>query len=225
VHRGKVNYIVEADIRWFFDNIDHEWMLKMLKERIDDGAFFSTYPKMVKSRNIKDGGVINPITGCPQGGIISPVIANIYLHYALDLWFERVVSKNCRGQAFLIRYADDYVCAFQYEDEARRFYNSMGKRLGKFGLELAEEKAKVIYFCRFRKEESERFYFFGFEFYWSVGRTGRIGLRRRTSRMKLSASLMNFTDWIKSNRSVKIQILMEKLNAKLRGYWKYYGVI
>lgn len=226
LHYGKVNYVVEADIRGFFDNIDHEWIIRMLKERIDDRPFLRLVQKWLKAGILEeDGKVTCPVTGTPQGGIVSPILANIYLHYALDLWFERAVKRRCKGQAFLIRYADDYVCAFQHKEDADWFYDQQVERLGKFGLEVAEEKTKVILFCRFRKEESGRFDFLGFEFYWDKGMKRKVGLRRRTSRKKLSASLGNFTEWIKKNRSVKLPILMGRLNAKLRGYWNYYGVI
>lgn len=226
IHRGKINYVVEADIRGFFDNIDHEWMIKMLKERIDDRPFLGLIQKWLRAGILEeDGKVIHPVTGTPQGGIISPIIANIYLHYALDLWFEKEVKTRCKGQAFLVRYADDFICAFQNKDEAERFYKILGQRLGKFGLEVAEEKTKVILFCRFKQRESGRFDFLGFEFYWGKARNGKNSLRRRTSRKKLKASIANFTEWVKSNRSVKLPILMKKLNRKLIGYWNYYGII
>ena len=199
---------------------------KVGRERIDDGPFLRLIQKWLSAGILEeDGQVIDPVTGTPQGGIISPMLANIYLHYALDLWFESGVKGQCRGEAFLIIYADDFVCAFQHKEDADRFYEQLGERLGKFGLEAAAEKTKVIKFCRFQKEESGRFDFLGFEFYWGCNRDGRTGLKRRTSRKKLKNSLDNLTDWIKKQRSTKIPDLMEKLNAKLRGYWNYYGVI
>lgn len=226
IHRGKVSYVVEADIRGFFDNIDHEWMVKMLKERIDDRPFIALIQKWLRAGILEeDGKVIHPITGTPQGGIISPVLANIYLHYALDIWFEKVVLKHCKGEAFLVRYADDFICAFQNKDDAERFYKVLGKRLNKFELTLAEEKTKVILFSRFKQKESGRFDFLGFEFYWGKSRNGKVGLRKRTSRKKLQASVANFAQWIKSRRSVKLPVLMRSLNRKLIGYWNYYGVI
>jgi hypothetical protein len=115
-----------------------------------------------------DGKVINPETGTPQGGIVSPILANVYLHYALDLWFDRVVKRSCRGKAVLVRYADDWVCAFEHEDDAERFYQALPKRLEKFGLEVAQEKTNKLLFSRRCLRKGQRFIFVGFEFYWAA---------------------------------------------------------
>ena len=144
---GKYHYVVEADIKGFFDHLDHDWLLKMLAERIDDKALLWLIKKWLKAGVLDtDGKVLHPVTGTPQGGIISPILANVYLHYALDLWFQKVVIPHCGGEAGIIRYADDFVCAFEKEEDAQRFYEVLGKRLGKFGLELSEEKTRVIPF-------------------------------------------------------------------------------
>lgn len=223
---GKYNFVVEADIKSFFDNVDHEWMTRMLKERIDDGPFLRLITKWLKAGILEpDGEVIHPVTGTPQGGIVSPILANVYLHYVLDLWFQKVVKKHCRGEACLIRYADDFVCGFQYQKDAERFYNAMGKRLGKFGLKLSPEKTKVIEFRRDQQSGKNSFDFLGFEFRWGKDRSGKPHLKRRTSRKKLRKSLKNFTDWCKANRHLRLEELFKKLNAKLRGYYNYYGVI
>lgn len=173
----------------------------------------------------EDGKVMHPATGTPQGGVISPMLANIYLHHVLDIWFEKEVRKHCRGQAFLTRYADDFIAAFASKAEAERFYEILGRRLGKFGLEMAEEKTQVVLFSRSNPKESGRFEFLSFEFYWGKRRSGKIGLQKRTSRKKLRASIANMTAWIKSKRSVKLPVLMRMLNKKLVGYWNYYGMI
>jgi len=223
---GKYNFVVEADIKSFFDNVDHEWMTRMLKERIDDGPFLRLITKWLKAGILEpDGEVIHPVTGTPQGGIVSPILANVYLHYVLDLWFQKVVKKHCGGEACLIRYADDFVCGFQYQKDAERFYNAMGKRLGKFGLKLSPEKTKVIEFRRDQQSGKNSFDFLGFEFRWGKDRSGKPHLKRRTSRKKLRKSLKNFTDWCKANRHLRLDVLFKKLNAKLRGYYNYYGVI
>ena len=223
---GRYNYIVEADIRAFFDNVGHEWMVRMLEERINDRALIGLIKKWLKAGVLDtDGKVIHPATGTPQGGIISPVLSNIYLHYALDLWFHKVVKKHCRGEACLIRFADDFVSAFQYQDDAERFYEVLGKRLGKFRLEMSEEKTRIIPFPRHRLSGRYRFSFLGFEFYWGKDRSGRPHLKRRTSRKKLRSSLKRFTEWCKKNRNLEPRVLFRRLNAKLRGYYNYYGVI
>jgi group II intron reverse transcriptase/maturase len=223
---GRYNFVVEADIKGYFDNIDHDWLMKMLAERIDDRALLRLIKKWLKAGVLEtDGQVIHPATGTPQGGIISPILANVYLHYVLDLWFQEVVKKYCRGEACLIRYADDFVCAFEYEDDAERFYRALFKRLRKFGLELSVEKTRIIRFSRYQQTGKTSFDFLGFEFRWGRDRGGKPHLKRRTSRKKLRASLRNFTAWCKENRNLRLNLLFERLNAKLRGYYNYYGVI
>lgn len=221
---GRYNYVVEADIKGYFDSIDHEWMVRMLEERIDDRALLRLIKKWLKAGILDtDGKVIHPATGTPQGGIISPLLANVYLHYVLDLWFHKVVKKHSRGEACLIRYADDFVSAFQYREDAERFYRALGQRLEKFGLELAAEKTRIIPIHR--DPPSGRFDFLGFEFYWGKDRSGKPHLKHRTSRQKLRNSLKRFTEWCRKNRNLELRVLFRRLNAKLRGYYNYYGVI
>jgi group II intron reverse transcriptase/maturase len=222
---GKYNHVVEADIRGFFDNINHEMMLEMLKERVDDKALLRLIKKWLRAGILEeDGKVIHPITGTPQGGIVSPILANVYLHYALDQWFQKVVKRHCQGEACLIRYADDFVCAFEYEKDAERFHRVLGKRLGKFGLEVAPEKTKVIHFSKERKPGQDRFDFLGFEFRWCRDLSGKPHVKKRTSRKKLRASLKNANQWCKENKHRRLADLFRRLNAKLRGYYNYYGV-
>jgi hypothetical protein len=168
--------------------------------------------------------VIDPITGTPQGGIVSPILANIYLHYVLDEWFEEVVKVHC-GQAYYCRYADDFLCAFQNRRDAERFYEVLGKRLGKFGLTLAEEKTRIIRFSRLHMEDKAMFEFLGFEFRWGTNRAGKPQLKRRTSRKRHRNSLKSFGEWCRKNINLRMTDLFRKLNAKLRGYYNYYGVI
>jgi RNA-directed DNA polymerase len=222
---GRCHWVVEADIEGFFNNIDHAWMIRMLQERIDDRSLLGLIRKWLKAGILDtDGKVIHPATGTPQGGIVSPILSNVYLHYALDLWFEKVVKKQCRGEACLIRYCDDYVCAFEEQAEAEWFYQELGQRLGKFGLELSAEKTRVIAFSRHRLAGKTSFEFLGFEFRWGKDRAGKDHLKRRTSPKRLRDSLKRFTKWCKENRHLKLKVLFERLNAKLRGYNNYYGV-
>ena len=223
---GKVGYVVEADIKGFFENIDHQWMIKMLEERIDDKPFLRLIGKWLKAGILEeDGKVTCPTTGTPQGGIVSPVLANIYLHYALDLWFGKRIKRHCDGEAKLIRYCDDFVCLFQFKKEAEEFYKSLNSRLGKFQLEVAPEKTNIIQFTRFSKDDSETFEFLGFEYRWGVSRKGKRIVKKRTSRKKLRASVANFKQWAKGNRNKRLKYLIKTLNSKYRGYWNYYGVI
>jgi RNA-directed DNA polymerase len=221
-----MHYVVEADIRGYFDHIDHDHLLEMLQRRIDDTPFLRLITKWLKAGILDtDGRVIHPATGTPQGGIISPILANIYLHYVLDEWFESVVKAHCRGEAHLIRYADDFVCAFQFKDDAERLYRVLGKRLGKYGLTLAEDKTRLLRFSRNHREDKTSFVFLGFEFRWVVSwTTGKVRLLKRTAPKKLMQSLRNFTEWCKSHRHWRMNLLMARLRAKLQGYYNYYGI-
>lgn len=223
---GKYGYVVEADIKGYFDSIEHEWLIKMLEQRIDDCRFIQLIRKWLKARILEeDGKVIDPATGTPQGGVVSAVLANIYLHYILDLWFERLVKRRCRGQAMLIRYADDFVCAFQYESEARQFYEGLPQRLAKFGLQLAPEKTRIVRFTRFEPNSRNRFEFLGFELRWGVSRKGKPSVKRRTAPQRLTRAIARFTEWIKKNRHRKLPELMRSLRSKYHGTWNYYGLI
>jgi RNA-directed DNA polymerase len=220
---GRYEYVVEADIKGFFDNIDHDWMIRMLAERVEDKALLWLIKKWLKAGVLDtDGKVLHPITGTPQGGIISPVLSNVYLHYALDLWFEKIVKKHCKGEACLIRFADDFVCGFERQEEAEAFYKVLPARLGKFGLQLSMDKTRVIRFHR--QESKESFDFLGFEFRWGKDRSGKAHLKRHTSRKKLRSSLKRFTAWCKEVRNWKVRDLCRLLCVKLRGYYNYYGV-
>jgi group II intron reverse transcriptase/maturase len=222
---GEYNYVVEADIKGFFDNINHEWLLRMLTERIDDKAMLWLIEKWLKAGVLEtDGSVVNPVTGTPQGGIISPLLANVYLHYALDLWFQKVVLPRTNGEACLIRYADDFVCAFEKEEDARRFYAALSERLGKFGLELSAEKTRIVAFSQNNRSGDASFDFLGFEYRWGKDRAGKPHVKRRTARKSLRKSLMRFKEWCRENRHRRIGELVRRLNAKLRGYYNHYGV-
>jgi len=222
---GRYHYVVEADIKGFFDNMDHDWMIRMLGERIDDRAFLGLIRKWLQAGILDTtGAIIHPVTGTPQGGVVSPVLSNVYLHYVLDLWFEKVIKPQCRGEACLLRYADDYICAFEYQEEAERFYAVLGPRLEKFGLTLATEKTRILPFSRQQPTGQGSFEFLGFEFRWGQDRAGKAHLKRRTARAKLRASLQRFTQWCQENRHRRLRGLFARLNTKLRGYYNYYGV-
>jgi len=220
------NHVVEADIKGYFENIQWVLLLKMLEKRVHDKAFIGLIRKWLRAGILEeDGKVIHPVTGTPQGGVISPVLANVYLHYALDLWFREEVQRKNRGRSRLYRYADDFVGCFEREEEARAFEQALKERLALYGLEVAPEKTKKIRFGRTGGEENERFDFLGFEFRWDRSRAGKPTVKRRTSRKKLRASVQRFGDWIKQKRHVKLSKLMSTLRAKYRGYWGYYGII
>ena len=227
---GRYHYLVEADIKGFFNNIDHDLLIEMLEKRIDDKAFLNLIRKWLKAGILDKGQVICPLTGTPQGGVVSPILANIYLHTVLDVWFYETVQTHCRGQVYLCRYADDFVCAFEYEKDAQRFYEALEKRLNKFNLEVAENKTHLLVFSRSKIRNGASFNFLGFEFRWGLNRRINNRLRipiikRRTSREKLYASLANFKVWLKKSSRLPKNILFAQLNRKLRGYYNYYGII
>jgi group II intron reverse transcriptase/maturase len=223
---GRYGWVVEADIQGFFDNIDHEWLLRMLRQRIDDGPFLGLIETWLKAGILeRDGRVIHPHTGTPQGGVISPILANIYLHYALDLWFEKRVKCGTQGQAHIVRFADDFVCAFQYKDEAERFYRALPGRLAEFGLQIAPEKTCIHRFSRFHPTRRRRFTFLGFEFYWEGDSKGIPRVWRRTARKKLQAGVRACKDWLKSHRHVPLPLLMATLRRKVQGHYNYFRAI
>lgn len=144
--KRRTNYVVDADIKGFFNHVDHKWIMKFLEHRIGDKNLLRYVSRFLKAGIIEKGQFHKMYEGTPQGGIISPLLANIYLHYVLDLWFEKIVRKKLKGQAYIVRYADDFVCCFEYENEAEKFYEALKSRLAKFNLEIAEDKTKIIYF-------------------------------------------------------------------------------
>jgi RNA-directed DNA polymerase len=232
VENKRVNHIVEADVKGFFDNVSQDWLMKFLAHRIDDKRIQRMVKRFLKAGVSEDGYVTVSDEGTPQGGVISPLLANIYLHYALDLWFEKVYRKSCIGFARLIRYADDFVACFQNKVDAERFRKELGERLGKFGLEVEATKTRVVEFGRFaaqnakvRGEKAETFDFLGLTHYCSTKRDGKgFRMKRVTARKKFTAKLHAFKEWLKSARTMKTKELFETTKAKLRGHYAYYGV-
>lgn len=228
----KTNYIVDADIKGFFDNVDHECMMKFISHRIADPRFQQLIRKTLKAGYMEENIIHETEGGTTQGGLISPILANLYLHYVLDLWFDKVVKPRCRGEAYMVRYADDFVCCFQHEYDANRFYNALQNRLEKFNLSIAVEKTKIINFGRFAEEKCAKqgkkkpdtFDFLGFTHYCSKSRQGKFRVKRRTSRKKYKAALLNMKEWIRNNRITPIKTLIKELNVKLRGHYQYYGI-
>lgn len=232
VESGKVHYIVEADIKGFFDNVQHDWMMEFLGHRIADKRVLRYVKRFLIAGVLEDGMIHATEKGTPQGGIISPMLANIYLHYALDLWFTRAFAKTCKGRVRLIRYADDFVVCAQRESDAKRFRADLDGRLAKFGLEVAAEKTKILEFgplaalnAKARDEKPQTFDFLGLTHFCSRTRDGRrFRMKRTTSRKKYKAKLLSFKEWLKENRTLSTPELMAKAAAKLRGHFAYYGV-
>ncbi len=232
VQEGPINHMVEADIKGFFDHVNQDWLVKFLGHRIKDTRIVRMIQRFLKA-GISEGGEIRASEeGTPQGGVISPILANIYLHYVLDLWFEKVYRKQCRGRARLIRYVDDFVVCFECEDEAEKFRTELEGRLGRFGLEVEPAKTKVLAFGRHAEREAkgqggkpETFDFLGFTHYCSRSRNGkRFRMKRVTSRKKFRAKVAGFKTWIKGARTQRISEIWATTGRKLQGHYNYYGV-
>ena len=219
----KVNYVLEADIKGFFDHVDHDWLMKFLEHDIQDKNFLR-YVKRFLIAGIMEGSELKDSDrGTPQGGLISPVLANVYLHYVLDLWFEKAVKPKLQGEAHYVRYADDFLILFQYENEARDILEQLKRRLGKFSLEVAEDKTRILPIGRF-KGTKEDFDFLGFTFFNTKTRGGKYRLGVRTSKKKLKAKRQAAKAWLRTRLTRPVSRTMEMLSAILRGHCNYYGV-
>lgn len=219
-----VNYVVDADIKGFFNNVNHKWLIKFLEYTIKDKTFIRYISRFLKAGIMEDMQYYESDKGTPQGGLISPILANVYLHYVLDLWFEKIIKIQCKGKAFLIRYADDFVCCFQYKSEAERFYKALKERINQFDLELAEDKSKIIPFGRNTKSK-ETFDFLGFTHRNGKSRKGLYKLIHHTSGKKSRAKKENVKQWLRQNVYIyPVPYLIKKLNTKLIGMYRYYGI-
>jgi group II intron reverse transcriptase/maturase len=232
VENEPIHYIVEADIKGFFDNVDQEQLMQFISHRIVDKRILRLIKRFLKAGIQEYGQYKASETGTPQGGVISPLLANIYLHYTLDLWFEKCVKQTCKGYARLIRYADDYVVCFQIEAEAKDFEEAMKVRLKQFNLEVSPEKTKRFEFGVFaqskakaRGERPATFDFLGFTHYNSRSRDGkRYRMKRKTVSKRLIAKVGAYKEWLKAHRPQPTAEIMKPTAAKLRGHFAYYGV-
>lgn len=232
IEKRLVSYVVDVDIKGFFDNVDHKWMMEFLKHRITDPNLLRIISRFLRGGYMEESRRYKTDKGTPQGGVISPILANVYLHYVLDLWFEKVVRKQCEGQAYMVRYADDFVCCFQHKREAIQFYESLKLRLKKFNLEIAEDKTKFIPFGRFAENNAKRtgngkpatFDFLGFTHYCGKSKQGKFRVKRKSSRKKVQGKLKESKEWLKSNRNKNIHLIMERFRRSLVGYYNYYCI-
>ena len=219
----KVNYVLEADIKGFFDNVNHEWLMRFLNFDIADRRFLRYVRRFLIAGVMEDGAYLESDRGTPQGGLISPVLANVYLHYVLDTWFEYEIKPRLHGEAYYVRYADDFLIMFQYENDARAVMSVLPKRLGRFSLEVAEDKTRILPFGRF-KGTKEDFDFLGFTFFNTTTRTGKYRVGVRTSKKKLKAKKQAAKAWLRQQLTKPIAWTMETLAAVVRGHCNYYGV-
>ena len=229
----KITRIVDADIKGFFDHMKHEWILKFLNYYIKDKNILWLVNKYLKAGIIDNGSLVKGNEGTAQGNIISPVLANIYMHYVLTLWFYIVVAKECKGECFLVVYADDFIAGFQYPWEAERFYEQLKSRMEKFGLELEESKSRIVesgrYLANAKAKQGDftrlgSFDFLGFTFYCGKTKNGKLWIMPKTSSKKFRQKLKEMKIWLYDNKEQKLKTLMYMLNIKLIGHYRYYGI-
>ena len=232
VMRKPINYVVEVDIKKFFDTVNHKWLYEMLRQRIADPVFLGLIWKMLRAGVMEGSRMTTSENGTPQGGIVSPILANIYLHYALDLWFDAVFRKQAKEYVQLIRYCDDFVMVCESEYDAYLFLELLEERLAMFKLEVSEEKTKILKFGRRvwqlaqkRKEKVETFDFLGFTHYCGASRNGWFVMGHKTSKRRLSAKLKVNNLWLKKIcNSVPMRDWWKVVRSKLMGHYNYFGI-
>ncbi len=232
IMRNPINHVIDADIKGFFDNVSHQWMLEFLHVRIVDPSFLLLIRRFLKAGYIDSGLLVATEQGTPQGGNLSPILSNIFLHYVLDLWFEKRIKRQVRGKCFLVRYADDFVCMIQYQEDAWHIERALRERFAQFDLELHPEKTRVIGFGRYERENARRqgrhahtFDFLGFTHFCGNSRRGKFIVGRRTSRKKFRKKSKELNLWFKRIRNhLPVKEWWPILAAKLRGHYQYYGV-
>lgn len=230
-HR-KVNWVLDADIRGFFDSINHAWLIKFIEHRVADKRVIRHVHKWLKAGVLEEGARTIAEKGTPQGGSISPLLANIYLHYVLDLWTAHWRKRSVRGDMIIVRYADDFVVGFEYEDDATRYQRELGERLAEFDLELHTTKTRLIEFGRHAavnrrkrgQSKPETFTFLGFTHYCGTTRSGRFTVKRKTSRKKLRAKLQEVKAKLRRNMHADVATVGKYLRSVLLGHFRYYGV-
>jgi group II intron reverse transcriptase/maturase len=219
-----MHYIIDADIKNYFGSINHGILREFLDQRVRDGVIRKMVDKWLKAGILEDEALKYPTEGTPQGGVISPLLSNIYLHYVLDEWFSEQIQPLLTGKSFIVRYADDFVLGFEKSTDADRVMKVLVKRFEKYKLELHAEKTKIINLKSKRGEGDRSFDFLGFTHYLGKSRKGNAVLKRKTSSKRLTVAIIKIHKWIKKNRHRKLKELISELNIKLRGHYNYYGI-
>jgi group II intron reverse transcriptase/maturase len=227
-------WILDVDIQKFFDTLDHAHLRALLQHRVRDGVLLRLIGKWLNAGVLENGNLSYPDAGSPQGGVISPALSNVFLHYVLDVWFEQMVQPNLKGRAFLIRYADDFVMGFANEEDARRVLDVLPKRFGKYGLTLHPDKTRLVPFRRpprrsggkdsGRGSQPGTFDLLGFTHYWGLSLKGAWVVKRKTAKSRLTRALRTVAQWCRINRHQPIAEQHQTLSQKLRGHFAYYGI-
>jgi RNA-directed DNA polymerase len=227
-------WVLEVDIRKFFDNLDHGHLRTFLRLRVRDGVLLRLIDKWLKAGVMEDGSVSYPEAGTPQGGVVSPALSNVFLHYVLDLWFEQEAKPRLRERAFLVRYADDFVIGFRDQRDAQRVMEVLPKRFGKYGLTVHPTKTKLVPFCPPSSQTKDQsgpgahrpgtFDLLGFTHYWGRSLRGYWVIKQKTAASRFSRAVRSIDSWCRDNRHISIGEQQQKLNEKLRGHYAYYGV-
>jgi RNA-directed DNA polymerase len=227
-----VNFVIDCDISSFFDNLQHDHLLAILRERVNDGRVLELIEMWLKAGIMDGKELVFPEKGSPQGSVISPLLANVYLHVVLDRWFAEVVTAHCRGKVVMYRYADDFVIGCELEDDARRIMKALPQRFARYGLEINREKTKLVNFRQPRwgydpkkhGPKPDTFSFLGFTIYWGKTWKGGHTIKRKTETKRMFRALRRFWEWCRDNRHRPLEEQYQTLSAKLRGYYRYYGV-
>jgi group II intron reverse transcriptase/maturase len=228
----KVGWVLEADLKNFFGSLDHGWLLRFVELRVGDPRIISLIRRWLKAGIMEDGEIHANTEGTPQGGSISVLLSNLYLHYVLDLWFTKVVKTHLQGEAYLVRYIDDFVICFQYRSDAMRVQQVLSKRLAKFGLALEPNKTKLVEFGRFAdrhaqkrgRKRPETLYFLGFTIYCTRNLKGNYQVGFRTEKSRLRRSIMKLSELMRRIRHLPVKEQVINLNRVLRGHYAYYGI-
>ena len=224
VSKNPVKWIVDVDIKGYFDSVNHGWMKKFLEHRIADKTILRLVSKFLNAGILENGVVVRNEEGTPQGGPISPLLANIYLHYVLDLWFEKKYKQGVEGYSFLVRYADDFVVGFERREEAEKFLKELRKRLAEFSLEISEEKTRIVRFGTDSDEGNGTFAFLGFVHYIkSKGKRSPVVARKPNPKSR-NKFLKNVKEWLRGAMHASVPWQKKMLSAKLKGYYNYFGL-
>lgn len=225
--RWNARWVVDADIKGYFDSIDHEQLRRIIRKRIGDGSIIRLIGKWLNAGVLEDGNLSHPDEGTPQGGVISPMLANIYLHEVLDEWFEHEVKPRLKGQAFLIRFADDFVIGCEVESDARRIMEALPKRFAKYGLTIHPDKTVLVPFGKPTptwEHKNGTFDFLGFTHFWGKTRRGGWTVKRKTAKKRLKRAIHRIWTWCRQHRHDPFEAQYRTLRSKLRGHIQYYGI-